>query len=72
MSRPTRRQMLYGSAAALTGAALAAPVAFAAPLPPVPPRATGTQRETDTRRTTGTPVAMTCRSPSTRCTRAAT
>lgn len=29
MSRPTRRQMLYGSAAALTGAALAAPVAFA-------------------------------------------
>ncbi|MFE1176188.1 tyrosinase cofactor [Streptomyces sp. NPDC058773] len=29
MSRPTRRQVLYGSAAALTGAALAAPAAFA-------------------------------------------
>ncbi|MFD9210911.1 tyrosinase family oxidase copper chaperone [Streptomyces sioyaensis] len=29
MSRPTRRQVLHGSAAALAGAALAAPVAFA-------------------------------------------
>ncbi|MEU8682353.1 tyrosinase family oxidase copper chaperone [Streptomyces sp. NPDC048611] len=29
MSRPTRRQVLYSSAAALTGAALAAPAAFA-------------------------------------------
>ncbi|MFI1161286.1 tyrosinase family oxidase copper chaperone [Streptomyces sioyaensis] len=29
MSRPTRRQILHGSAAALAGAALAAPVAFA-------------------------------------------
>ncbi|GLW18758.1 hypothetical protein Stsp01_55010 [Streptomyces sp. NBRC 13847] len=29
MSRPTRRQVLYGSAAALTGAALTAPIALA-------------------------------------------
>ncbi|MGW2388678.1 apotyrosinase chaperone MelC1 [Streptomyces lydicamycinicus] len=29
MSRPTRRQVLYGSAAAVTGAVLAAPAAFA-------------------------------------------